>query len=148
MSNPDAICNGCTACAMRCTDGIKISEFEFTRIVEELRALDQLLVRRVLHQEKEQAWGEMTYLACLFLDISTRLCLIYPARPLVCRLFGQVPHLPCPEGKLPADRDAGHLIEAYTAQRLQTFQEWMIELGHMSYASLLSEEAGQDFFEV
>lgn len=149
MPDPDAVCNGCTACSMRCTDGIKISEFEFTRIIEELRAQNQHYVRQVLHQAKELPWGEeMIYLACLFLDVNTHLCIVYPARPLVCRLFGHVPHLPCPVGKLPATRDAGHLLQAYAEQPLLTFQDWMIQLGHLDYATLLSEEAEQDFFEV
>jgi len=133
---------------MRCTDGIKISEFEYTRIVEELRMQDQRLVRRVLHQQKEQAWGEETYLACLFQDISTHLCLIYAARPLVCRLFGRVKHLPCPAGKVAADLDAGHVIEAYYAQPLQTFQQWMMHFGHFSFAALLGDDADQDFIEL
>ena len=134
---------------MRCTDGIKISEFEYSRIVEELSAQDQRRVRQVLHQDKEQPWDDIsTYLACLFLDVSTRRCLIYPVRPLVCRLFGLVPHLPCPAGKISAARDASNIIEAYYDQTLMTFQEWMMQCGHFSFDTLLGEEIGRDYIEL
>lgn len=29
-------------------------------------------------------------------------CMVYDERPLVCRLFGTVPKLPCPKGRRPA----------------------------------------------
>lgn len=149
MDNWDAVCDGCTTCSMRCTAEIKISEFEYTRIVEELRTLPRQQVRKVLEQSKELPWfEETTYTACLFLDVNTRLCLIYPARPLVCRLFGRVKHLPCPEGKVPSDFDAEHLIEAYYSQPLRTFQEWMMWNGVFNFADLLGGWGNDRCFEV
>lgn len=111
---------------MRCTAGIRISEDEYTRIVAVLRAQKPSYARAVLEQPKELPWFEaITYTACLFLDIDTRLCLIYPARPLICRLFGHIAHLPCPTGQAPADPGADARLAAYTRQPLKTFQEWM-----------------------
>jgi hypothetical protein len=149
MSTPDALCNGCTRCAMRCTDGIRISEFEYTRIVDTLRALDPAEALRVLEQDKERAWDEdATYTACLFLDQPTALCLVYPARPLVCRLFGRVAHLPCPVGRVPADLDAARVLDAYTRQPLQTFQQWMAQHGVFNFPDLLGAPYSPDRYEI
>jgi Fe-S-cluster containining protein len=138
MSDPADACDGCTACFMRCTDGIKISEIEYTRIVEELRTQPPGRVLKVLEQSKKQHWCEgITYTACLLLDVDRRLCLVYPARPLVCRLFGRVQHLPCPEGRIAVDLDARRVIQAYVTQRLQTFQEWMVTRGVFDFVALL-----------
>jgi hypothetical protein len=145
----DKICDGCTACALRCTDGIKISESEFFRILDELRAGDLRQARRVLEQEKDVPWFEgISYRACLFLDRHTNLCLIYPARPLVCRLFGRVPHLPCPTEKVPSDLDADRVITAYTRQPLQTFQQWMMAHNVFNFDDLLDDEAGPERYEI
>lgn len=138
MSESPAACTGCTGCAMRCTDGIKISAFEYQRIVEDLRAQDPAYAYKVLEQDKEIDWFEgISYTACLFLDIDSSLCLIYPARPLVCRLFGRVKHLPCPEGLVPADIDARRIIQAHVSQTLHTFQEWMAESGSFNFHDLI-----------
>ncbi|HEX2952257.1 MAG TPA: YkgJ family cysteine cluster protein [Armatimonadota bacterium] len=149
MINWDDVCDGCTTCSMRCTANIKISEDEYTRIVDELRSLPRENVRRVLEQTKELPWSEeITYSACAFLDTTTRLCLIYPARPLVCRLFGRVKHLPCPEEKVPADIDASRVIEAYASQPLRTFPEWMAFHGIFDYAELVGGWGEDRCFEV
>ena len=133
-------CNGCTDCAMRCTAGITISQHEYTRIVEELRGQDYLRVRKVLDQDKRLPWfEEISYTACLFFDVETRFCLIYPARPLICRLFGRVKHLPCPIDAVPADRNADHLLAVYTRQPLMTFQAWMAASGVFNFDDLLGK---------
>ncbi|HEY3378253.1 MAG TPA: YkgJ family cysteine cluster protein [Armatimonadota bacterium] len=138
MNDWNAPCDGCITCALRCTAGIKISEFEYTRIVEELRSQEASAVRKVLAQEKHLIWfEEIRYEACLFLNTETRLCLIYPARPLICRLFGRVKHLPCPAGWVPADFDARDILQAYAAQPLKTFQEWMGITGVFNFDDLL-----------
>jgi len=132
-------CDGCTGCRMRCTDGIKISRAEYDRIIEELYHQPLSQVHRILQQDKVRPWfEENTYTACLFLDLDTGLCLIYPARPLICRLFGRVTHLPCPEGKVPADLDAYDGIHEYYRRRRATFQEWMQADGFRNLDSLLN----------
>lgn len=139
MTNPLEVCHGCTACAMRCTDGVKLSEYEYARIVETLRALDPAHVHRILRQSKTLPWFEhITYTACLFHDTDTRRCLIYPARPLICRLFGLMPHLPCPKGRVTAHYpSADALLEAYYQQPLSTFPEWMAAHGVFDFDGLI-----------
>jgi hypothetical protein len=83
---------------------------------------------------------EITYTACLFLDVDSRRCLVYPARPLVCRLFGQVWHLPCPIAPAPAERDVRELLAAYTSQPLHTFQEWMMAAGLFNFETLIGKD--------
>lgn len=36
-------------------------------------------------------------------------CQVYAERPLICRLFGTTPHLPCPNGKRPEVMIEGRL---------------------------------------
>lgn len=149
MTERDIPCNGCTICAMRCTAGIRMSNAEYTHIVEELRNQNQRFIRRVLNQEKELFWfEEITYTACLFLDIETRLCAIYPARPLICRLFGHVAHLPCPIEKVPVSLDADELLTAYTSQPLHTFQEWMMINNIFNFEDLLGTPYEPPIYEV
>ncbi|MHB9025905.1 MAG: YkgJ family cysteine cluster protein [Armatimonadota bacterium] len=148
-ANWEQTCDGCTACAMRCTDGINISEVEFFRMLDELRGGDLQQARRVLEQEKETPWFEgASYQACLFLDFHTQRCLVYPARPLICRLFGRVAHLPCPIEKVPADLEASHILEAYTSQPLQTFQQWMMAHEIFNFADLLDDDGEPERYEL
>ena len=126
--NAKIFCTGCTACAMRCTDGIKISEFEFTRIAEELRRQEPFNVRRVVvpgkapHLVRRHAVYRLSVLRHQRRPLPR---LRRPPATLTCRLFGHIRHLPCPIERIPADLDAAHIIEAYTAQSLFTFTEWM-----------------------
>lgn len=141
MTDSLAACDGCTGCAMRCTDQVKLSEYEYARIVETLRALDAAHAHRVLNQPKALPWfEEVTYTACLFLDVKTQLCLVYPARPLICRLFGLMRHLPCPLERVTETYPNGvALLDAYTRQPLMTFQEWMAANGVFNFDDLLGE---------
>ncbi len=43
-------------------------------------------------------------------------CEVYGERPLICRLFGTTPHLPCPNGRRP-----GRLIEPGTENAIHAF---------------------------
>lgn len=125
---------------MRCTDGITMTEAEFLAIVALLGTLPPTRARRVLDQSKERPWFEdTTYRACLFIDVDTDLCLIYPARPLICRLFGRVPHLPCPSERAPADGDARRLADDPDAPR-RTFTEWMTRHGVYDVCDLLADD--------
>jgi hypothetical protein len=149
MDDPQPLCDGCTGCALRCTDGIRISEFEYTRILDVLRAGDPIYAHRVLAQDKWRVWSdEVRVQACLFLDLTTERCLVYAARPLVCRLFGHVPHLPCPLERLPATRDADRVLDAYTRQPLRTMQEWMAIDGLFDFDALLGVPYTPDRLEV
>lgn len=125
-------CNGCTACRHRCTAGIPLTRPEYDAIRDHLGRMDSVLRDKVLSQEKELPWpgadGEATYTACHFFDTDTGLCAVYPARPLVCRLFGHVEWLPCPIGKIEKSWPGGpSLMQSRAAEEQHTWEEWELE---------------------
>ena len=128
MPNP---CDGCHECALRCSSGLQITRSEFEAILAHLKTLDPDRVRRVLEQEKTVPWFEDIFReCCLFLDMVKQECLVYPARPLICRLFGRVEWLPCPAGKEVAQlHDGWGEIKAYSKDVRKTFPEWQMETG-------------------
>ncbi len=122
-------CDGCTACRHRCTAGIPLTRPEYEAIRDYLKAMEPATRDAVLAQEKEQPWPgaeeEATYTACRFLDVPSGLCLVYPVRPLICRLFGHVDWLPCPIGKIPTTWPGGaDLMRARAHGEERTYEEW------------------------
>ena len=134
-------CEGCHECGLRCMAGIQMTQREFERIVEHLRGLDRRQVMRVMEQEKRVVWFEETETeACLFYDVAQQRCIIYPARPLVCRLFGRVEWMPCPAGKKPPTiPDGVRVIPAYAETPRATFPEWCTEVGLFDLRKLTTE---------
>jgi len=123
-----SMCDGCDACGTRCTAGIRILQSEFEAIQAELARLPAEEVARVLAQEKRQPipGSDEHYEACRFRDVERGRCLIYPARPLICRLFGHVEWLPCPIAKTPPPPPgAVELMQAYAAHPRHTYEEWL-----------------------
>ena len=104
---------------------------EFEQIVECLRDQDQWQVRRVLDQEKRVPWFEdIETEHCLFYDVTKHRCIVYPARPLICRLFGRVEWLPCPlEKPLPLLRDGLGILQTYAREKRATFTQWCTQEG-------------------
>jgi Fe-S-cluster containining protein len=122
-------CNGCTACRHRCTAGIPLTRSEYDAIRDYLARIDPVRRDAILAQDKERPWpgaeGEATYTACRFFDVPTGLCGIYPARPLICRLFGHVDWLPCPIGKIETTWPGGPaLMRERAAEEEHTWEEW------------------------
>jgi hypothetical protein len=122
-------CNGCTDCMHRCTAGIALTRAEYEAILAQLTRVPLEDRLRVLGQDKVQPWpGESegaTYTACRFLDLDTGLCLVYHARPLICRLFGQVEWLPCPAGVITVKWEGGPgAMRARAALEMRTWEEW------------------------
>lgn len=138
---PPDPCDGCTGCALRCTTGVPITGKEFEAIVAYLRSLEPEKVRRILEQDKSVPWFEDIFQeACLFLDRKDNYCLIYPVRPMVCRLFGKVPWLPCPEEKtVPQLHDPTGIVKDYCREPRKTFQEWQAEAGLFDVKDLLKK---------
>jgi hypothetical protein len=132
-------CDGCHECGLRCTAGIQMTQPEFERIVAHLRAADARQVTRVLEQEKTIVWFEETTTeACSFYDVTRRGCIVYPVRPLICRLFGRVEWMPCPIGRpLRLIPQGLAIIQAYAAKRRLTFGEWCMELGIYDFGQLI-----------
>lgn len=83
---------------------------------------------RILAQDKAVDLGDGVSVAmCRFRDMERGWCAIYPARPLICRLFGHVQWLPCPIDKVPRPvptEDAIALMQEYAKQERHTFEEW------------------------
>src|SRR5437870_4386738 len=120
-------CDGCDECGTRCTAGIQVLESEYRAIQAELRRLPANEVERVLGQEKRLSipGSEEYYTACRFRDVERGRCLIYRARPAICRMFGHVEWLPCPIFKIPSHAPgAVDLMQAYADHPRQTFEEW------------------------
>jgi len=144
-------CDGCHACGSRCTAGIEMARDEFDRIVEYLRTLEPRQALRVLNEDKTWTWSEDARVhACHFYDMRQQRggaagglppfhCIVYPVRPLVCRLFGRVEWFPCPIGRpVPQLRGARELMQTYTQQRRATFPEWCSEMGVFDFGQLLA----------
>jgi hypothetical protein len=122
-------CDGCDGCGTRCTAGVEMLESEFRAICAELGHLAQAERDRVLGQSKnvKVPGTEYSYTACRFRDVDGARCLIYRARPLICRLFGHVEWLPCPIEKVRGPVAGGiELMRAYAEQTLKTYEEWVV----------------------
>ena len=134
-------CDGCHECGLRCAAGVQMCRTEFERILSHLKTEDPKRVSRVLQQEKRIVWFEdVPSEACLFYDVVHRGCLVYPARPLICRLFGRVEWLPCPLGRpLEMIRSGLEVIQAYAEERRATFPEWCMEAGIFDLGKLTSQ---------
>jgi len=134
-------CNGCHECGLRCVAGVQMTRPEFERVLEHLREADARQVLRVMEQEKRVVWFEdIETEACLFYDVTKQGCIVYPARPLICRLFGRVEWMPCPLGKqLRLIPDAVQLIQEYAEEQRATFVEWCTESGVFDFRQLVSE---------
>ena len=123
-----AVCNGCDACGPCCVDGVPMSYSEYKRIRQFAEALPSEERERVLNQNKRMPWPgapEITYTACRYRDVERGRCLIYPVRPLICRLFGHVEWLPCPIQRTGPPAPSGvRLFQRYAMRELKTFEEW------------------------
>ncbi len=115
---------------------------EFEQIVACLQKQEARQVRRVFDQDKRVVWFEdIETEQCLFYDVTKRRCIVYSARPLICRLFGRVEWLPCPLGKpVPMLRDGLGVIQAYAGEQRATFPEWCAEGGLFDLGQLATEE--------
>lgn len=49
-------------------------------------------------QERAALWAADYPLHCAALDMDTKRCRVYNARPLICRLWGVTESMPCPHG--------------------------------------------------
>ena len=114
---PNAECDNCTRCADRCTESVPMTQEEYARIA-------RFLGRRPVPPEPSRPSGEMAA-PCRFLAAGSRLCLIYPVRPLACRLFGLTPWWPCPASRFePKLTDADRLLALYCELPRAPFEEW------------------------
>lgn len=120
-------CDGCDACGTRCTAGIEILREEFEAIEVELARLPAAERERVLGQDKAVTvpGTDYPYTACRFRDVERGRCLIYRARPLICRFFGHVEWLPCPIQKVERVAEgAVDVMRRYASEPRRTYEEW------------------------
>jgi len=116
---PMADCVGCEGCAGRCMGSLAITRTEF-------EAIREFLGGAIYHPTLRRS-GEMAA-ACEFSDPDGPRCLVYPVRPLICRLFGVVEWLPCPRGRVPTlVPDGPQIMQQYRRFERKSFREWMRE---------------------
>ena len=128
------VCNGCDQCGLRCAVGVPASRDEWEALQTYLAGLseaERAEIRRVEAQDKTVDLGdEVTVQMCRYRDREAGRCVVYPARPLICRLLGHVEWLPCPIEKVPKaidTADAVALMQSYAQFERRTFEEWAEE---------------------
>jgi Fe-S-cluster containining protein len=126
-----AVCSGCTACYLRCADGVQATRTEWDALQEHIAAAppaERAEIERVMTQDKTVDLGDdVTVMLCRHLDMRTRTCAVYPVRPLICRLLGHVEWLPCPIENVPRPLptpQALELMRTYAHEERKTFAEW------------------------
>lgn len=127
------VCDGCDMCGSRCVAGFGVTQQEWEAVKEYLSQQPSDDVERVRTQEKTLPWpgaeeleARVTY--CRFRDSANGRCSIYPARPTICRLFGQTSWLPCPIGAVSAYPEAAADVwNQYRQEKRKTWEEWQEE---------------------
>jgi len=126
-----SVCNGCDACGLRCAAGVPAARGEWESIQSFLSSClgtERAEIARVEAQDKSVDLGDgVTVTMCRYRDMEAGRCVVYPARPLVCRLLGHVEWMPCPIEKVPkpiSTPDALLLMQAYARFERKTFEEW------------------------
>jgi len=114
---PNAECFGCDACAHHCTGNLRITRTEFAAIRDYLGGGGWL---PVIRRPTEMVTP------CEFQEPGGARCIIYPVRPLICRLFGLVEWLPCPIGRVSAQvADGTEIAAAYAQFERYSYREWL-----------------------
>jgi Fe-S-cluster containining protein len=126
-----SVCNGCDACGLRCAAGVPATEEEWGSVQSFLAACspsERATINRVEAQDKSVDLGDgVTVTMCRYRDMEAGRCVVYPARPLVCRLLGHVEWMPCPIEKVPKPiptTDALALMHSYASFERKTFEAW------------------------
>lgn len=151
-------CDGCHRCAIRCAGSIPFAPAEWDAVAEYVaREISDERLARVLAEDKEfwlveppeGGWPEPPPLRhgaslvevlthrpeqfllgrhCPLYDRAAERCMVYPVRPLVCRLLGFVEWMPCPAGlDLPVLADGPWLMLDYALLRPRPIDEWLAE---------------------
>ncbi len=126
-----SVCDGCDACGLRCAAGVPATKEEWEGLKGFLNACspsERAEIKKVEAQDKSVDLGDgVTVTMCRYRDMEAGRCVVYPARPLVCRLLGHVEWMPCPIQKVPQPiptPDALQLMQAYARFERKTFEEW------------------------
>jgi Fe-S-cluster containining protein len=124
-----APCHGCDHCGLRCEAGVKMSREEFEGVQSYVAAASSgSEIERVTLQDKRVDLGDgVSVTMCRYRDLERGRCMVYAARPLICRLLGHVEWMPCPiekVKKVASTPDALNLMRAYALEDRRTFEEW------------------------
>jgi len=124
-------CDGCTACALRCSAEVPAARHEWEAIRTYLAGLSperRAAIADIEAQEKSVDLGDGVRVSmCRYYDMTQDRCSIYPVRPLVCRILGHVEWMPCPIDRIPSmlpTPTALHLMDAYADLERRTLDEW------------------------
>ncbi len=125
------ICNGCDSCGLRCAAGVAASNDEWNALQAHIATAtfeQRAEIERVVLQDKTVSLGDdVTVQMCRYRDMELGRCVVYPVRPLACRLLGHVEWMPCPIEKVTQiipTADALALMRAYAELERKTFEEW------------------------
>lgn len=125
------VCSGCDQCGIRCEAGVPASQTEWETLQAFLDSRTQAEreeIARVELQDKTVDLGDdIKVKLCRYRDMEKGCCMVYPARPLVCRLLGHVEWMPCPIEKVPhtlPTNEALELMRCYADLERHTFEEW------------------------
>ena len=125
------VCNGCDACGLRCADDVPANREEWQTLqayIAQMSTEQRAELDGVMAQDKSVDLGdEVSVSLCQYRDRKGGRCMVYPARPLVCRLLGHVEWMPCPIQKVPRPiptPDALDLMRAYALTERRTFVDW------------------------
>jgi Fe-S-cluster containining protein len=125
------ICSGCDKCGLRCANDVPCSAEEWAELQAYIAAMtpeDKQELERVMAQDKTVDLGdEVTVELCQYRDMEAGRCMVYPARPLVCRLLGHVEWMPCPIEAVPTrirTSDALELMQSYAQFERRRFADW------------------------
>ncbi len=114
---PNDECFGCYGCARHCTGNLGITRTEFEAIRDYLDGGGWL---PVIRRPTEMVTP------CEFQEPGGGRCIIYPVRPLICRLFGLVEWLPCPLERVQAPiADGAAIVAMYAQFERHSYREWL-----------------------
>ncbi len=122
-------CDGCDGCWLRCAEGVPMSRREYEAVTEYLgsNVAPALAVATATLDREVELGDGVVVRQCRFHDRAAGRCIVYPARPLVCRLMGLVEWMPCPAGRverLVDTQTALDLLRVYAEDERRTFEEW------------------------
>jgi len=132
-----SVCDGCDGCGLRCSEGVPMTSAEY----EAIEAFVAGTVRPPMDWTRWDgaagAWVDLGdgfgFRACRFRDVRSGRCGIYPVRPLVCRLMGYVPWMPCPIGRVATTVAPDCVLAAldeYCRATRMPYAEWQVSNGN------------------
>jgi Fe-S-cluster containining protein len=124
------VCNGCNLCYLRCEERVPFSRGEFERVRMYIQShRERECIEEVMTLDKREDMGdEVFFRLCRFLNKETNGCMVYPVRPLMCRLMGHIPFMPCPVDRVESElseEDTRHILDLYAKEDRRTWNEWI-----------------------